>query len=205
MSDSNSGMEVEIKLRLPDKESHDVVAKLLQEGARNLYRQENFFFDGSRQELGKHLHVLRARFYNETEKCTLTLKGKAIIEDGIGRATELEHAIEPAVGRKIVEDPGKMLQLQGRVMQVVREKFNPEKLICLGGFRNVRQEFAWEGHLIELDETQYDWGTVYELECETVEPETVKERLEELLGNNGISYAYSSVSKFANFVNKTLQ
>lgn len=205
MSDLNSGMEVEIKLRLPDKESHDVVAKLLHEGARNLYRQENFFFDGSRQELGKRLHVLRARFYNETEKCTLTLKGKAIIEDGIGRATELEHAIEPDVGRKIVEDPSKMLQLQGRVVQLVREKFDPEELVCLGGFRNVRQEFAWEGHIIELDETQYDWGTVYELECETVEPETVKERLEELLGNNGISYAYSSVSKFANFVNKTLQ
>ena len=26
----------------------------------------------------------------------------------------------------------------------------------------------WQGHLLELDETKYEWGTLYELECETV-------------------------------------
>ena len=26
----------------------------------------------------------------------------------------------------------------------------------------------WGGHTLELDETQYPWGTLYELECETV-------------------------------------
>lgn len=205
MSASNPEMEVEIKLRLPDKQAHDRVAKLLQNGMKNVYRQENFFFDGRQQELGQRFHVLRARFYNETEKCILTLKGKAIIENGIGRATELEHAIDPALGRKIVDNPNAMLRLEGRVVQAVRDKFVPEGLVCLGGFRNVRQEFAWEGQTIELDETQYDWGTLYELECETYQPEEVKEKLEDLLRSNGISYEYSSVSKFANFVNKSLE
>ena len=41
---------------------------------------------------------------------------------------------------------------------------------ALGGFKNVRDVFTWEGHALELDETQYDWGTLYELECETEEP-----------------------------------
>jgi len=205
MSASNPEMEVEIKLRLPDKQAHDRVTELLRSGMKNVYRQENFFFDGSQQELGQRFHVLRARFYNETEKCILTLKGKAIIENGIGRATELEHAIDPALGRKIVDNPNAMLRLEGRVVQAVRDKFAPEGLVCLGGFRNVRQEFAWEGQTIELDETQYDWGTLYELECETYQPEEVKEKLEDLLRSNGISYEYSSVSKFANFVNKSLE
>lgn len=26
----------------------------------------------------------------------------------------------------------------------------------------------WGGHLLELDETKFEWGTLYELECETV-------------------------------------
>lgn len=38
----------------------------------------------------------------------------------------------------------------------------------LGGFRNVRQEFDWEGLVLELDQTRFDHGTVYELEAETV-------------------------------------
>lgn len=41
-------------------------------------------------------------------------------------------------------------------------------LACLGGFENVRREYEWGGHLLELDETKYEWGTLYELECETV-------------------------------------
>lgn len=41
-------------------------------------------------------------------------------------------------------------------------------LACLGGFENERREFEWASHLLELDETKYEWGTLYELECETV-------------------------------------
>ncbi len=40
-------------------------------------------------------------------------------------------------------------------------------LTCLGGFKNLRKEFEWEGFVLELDETAYEWGTLYELECET--------------------------------------
>ncbi len=42
------------------------------------------------------------------------------------------------------------------------------RLVCMGGFRNVRTEYSWQGLLLELDETRYEWGTLYELECETV-------------------------------------
>jgi len=40
--------------------------------------------------------------------------------------------------------------------------------VCLGGFRNVRSDFDWEGFKLELDETRFEWGTVYEIEVETV-------------------------------------
>ena len=38
----------------------------------------------------------------------------------------------------------------------------------MGGFRNRRQEYSWEGETLELDETYFDHGTLYEIECETV-------------------------------------
>lgn len=41
-------------------------------------------------------------------------------------------------------------------------------LKSLGGFKNVRSDFDFEGFKLELDETQFDWGTVYEIEVETV-------------------------------------
>lgn len=48
-----------------------------------------------------------------------------------------------------------------------------QSLECLGGFDNLRREFAWAPpgggkFTLELDATSYPWGTLYELECETV-------------------------------------
>jgi hypothetical protein len=39
-------------------------------------------------------------------------------------------------------------------------------LVCLGGFRNVRVVYEWQGLKLEVDETGYDFGTCYEVECE---------------------------------------
>ena len=47
-------------------------------------------------------------------------------------------------------------------------KFNVKGLVCLGGFKNVRDVYQWNGLSLEVDETKYDWGTVYEIECEAV-------------------------------------
>jgi hypothetical protein len=47
-------------------------------------------------------------------------------------------------------------------------KYGLRELVCLGGFNNMRQEAAWQGFTLELDETSYPWGKLYELEAETV-------------------------------------
>ncbi|CAN1147447.1 Triphosphate tunnel metalloenzyme 3 [Linum perenne] len=53
--------------------------------------------------------------------------------------------------------------------------------------------------MLELDETMYDFGNSYELECETREPEKDKKLIEELLQENGIEFSYSTANKFAVF------
>lgn len=68
------GLQVEIKLRLPDKAAHDRVADLLKTSHRETHLQENFFFDGTNKELSSQRVVLRCRFYNTDKKAEITCK-----------------------------------------------------------------------------------------------------------------------------------
>ena len=69
----------------------------------------------------------------------------------------------------------------------------------LGGFGNLRSVYDWKGLKLEVDETSFDFGTLYEIECESSDPERAKRLLEEFLKENEINYSYSTASKFAIF------
>jgi len=111
----------------------------------------------------------------------------------------VEEDIDVALARSCVADAS---QLQGsgcKLLQQIIREYDCEKFVCLGGFRNVRNVYDWEGVKLELDETQYAFGTTYEIECETTDPERFRQLLGELLDKNGISYRYSTISKFGIF------
>ena len=78
--------------------------------------------------------------------------------------------MDPAAARAALADPARLLALGLPFLNALQAGLGAPLpgLVCLGGFENVRQEFEWEGVLLELDETKYEWGTLYELECETV-------------------------------------
>ena len=71
--------------------------------------------------------------------------------------------------------------------------------MCLGGFRNIRVVYAWNGLNLELDETCFDFGTNFEIECESSEPQRAKKLIEGFLEENRISFSNSMSSKFAVF------
>ncbi|EFJ48050.1 hypothetical protein VOLCADRAFT_91224, partial [Volvox carteri f. nagariensis] len=198
-------MEVEIKIRLPDRAAYDNVAAALgkEQGRTASHMQANYFFDGPDRELNSRRVVLRLRTYNGTEKATITLKGKQILENGIGRASEVEEAVDPAAAARYLAEPDTMLA-EVPLIKTTAEKFGLTSLVCLGGFRNQRDCYSWEGHTLELDETDFEHGTLYEIECETEHPEALRDKLESFLASLGVSYSYSQTSKFANFINKTL-
>jgi len=77
-------------------------------------------------------------------------------------------------------------------------------LRCLGGFKNVRKEIHWEGLMLEVDETLYDWGTVHEVECETTEPEAARDKIGAFLSANDIHFEHKVQTKFSNFMRRTL-
>ncbi|KAL4444307.1 hypothetical protein ABPG75_012044 [Micractinium tetrahymenae] len=198
-------VEVEVKLRLADAAAHGKVAEALRPGYRTTHQQENYFFDGAAQELSSRRVVLRVRFYNQDKKAVITVKGKQVLQDGIGRAPEEEEAVVPALARSFLAEPAKLLALGTPLLEGLKSSAGVQQLVCLGGFDNTRQEFEWGGHLLELDETKFEWGTLYELECETAEPERLRGKLESFLTGLGAAYSYSTTTKFANFRNRTLQ
>lgn len=200
-------MEVEIKLRLPDAASYEAVLSALSASRGATHRQENYFFDSPDGALRSRRVVLRVRIYDETKKGLITIKGKQDLVGGVGRASEQEVEVDAAAAREYLSAPSRMLAevpLVQRLLASPETGLGVESLTPLGGFRNLRVEIAWEGHVIELDRTDFDWGTVHELELETETPEIVKPKLEALLAGLGVAFSDAKCSKFANFVNKTL-
>ncbi|KAK8914475.1 hypothetical protein KSP39_PZI024250 [Platanthera zijinensis] len=204
-------MEVEVKLRLPDAAAHELLAIALSPFHLRTHLQENLFFDGADGELSARQAVLRIRFYDGDSRCVLSLKSRARLVDGISRVEEAEEDIDPSLGRACVVEPCRLnaLSASSEILRTVKDDFGiggegnenrGSAFVCLGGFRNVRAVFGWkEGLTLELDETRYDFGTSYELECETGEPEKAKEMLERFLSEKGVEYSYSTASKFAVF------
>lgn len=47
-------------------------------------------------------------------------------------------------------------------------KYQVEGFKSLGGFCNQRNIHDWNGYKLEIDKTEYEFGTNYEIECETV-------------------------------------
>ncbi|XP_062029290.1 triphosphate tunnel metalloenzyme 3-like isoform X2 [Rosa rugosa] len=185
---SKALMEVEVKLRLPDAAAHGQVTALLAPFLLGTHRQENLFFDGSKSELSARRAVLRLRFSDRSPLCAVTLKAKAVLVDGVSRVEEDEEELDPG-----------MMAAESRVLRRVREEFGVLGFVGMGGFGNVRDVYDWKGLKLEVDETKYEFGTCYEIECESADPDGAKENLEEFLKENGVRYSYSKVSKFATF------
>ncbi|OAY52762.1 triphosphate tunnel metalloenzyme 3 [Manihot esculenta] len=196
-------MEVEVKLRLPDSNAHQKLSTVLSLFRVKTLAQENIFFDSKNSQLTSNLAVLRLRFYNLDSHCVLSLKAKPTISNGISRVEEQEEPLDPQIGRMCVAEPWRLGSLENsNIIGRVRDEFGvkeKEGFVCLGGFRNVRQVFDWKGLKLELDETIYDFGTSYEIECESKDPEKDKRLIEGMLKENGIEFSYSEVNKFAVF------
>ncbi|XP_071708280.1 triphosphate tunnel metalloenzyme 3-like [Rutidosis leptorrhynchoides] len=200
----NKIMEVELKLRLPDSAAHQKLSDILSPYHSKTHLQQNLFFDTPSLTLAtNHRAALRLRFYDLDSQSILSLKSKPRIVSGISRAEEMEEAVDPALARLCVSEPGqfKVVKESSGILKKVEDEYGvgTDELVCLGGFRNVRFVYNWNGLKLELDETLFDFGVNYEIECESNEPEKAKIMIQDLLNDNGIRFGYSQVSKFAIF------
>lgn len=132
--------------------------------------------------------------------CTpLSLRVVPHVDASVLHLLQVEEDIDVALARACVADPSQFIGSDCKLIQQIIREYKCEIFLCLGGFRNVRNVYDWEGVKLELDETHYAFGTTYEIECETNDPERFRQLLGELLDKNGITYRYSTISKFGIF------
>ncbi|CAD6246168.1 unnamed protein product [Miscanthus lutarioriparius] len=207
-------MEVEIKLRLPDAAAHRRLSAHLAPRLRRTHAQRNLFFDAAACSLAAASAALRVRLYDERpddrfpSRAVLALKRRPRIDAGVSRVEEVEEPIDPALALACADDPACLGEIDSPIVRLVADEYgvggDAIPFICLGGFSNTRAVYELEdeggGLVLELDETRFDFGTSYELECETAEPDRVKEVLERLLTVAGVPYEYSRTNKFACFL-----
>lgn len=136
-------LQVEVKLRLADKEAHDKLVTLLAQDQTHLYRQENLFYDGSNRELSSQRTVLRVRWFNDDEKVVITVKGKMAVVDGVGRAEEHEDEVEVATAKGFAADPNSILAVDAPVIHTLKECAAPARAhACLQCRRSTAPELA---------------------------------------------------------------
>lgn len=190
-----------MKLRLPTKASHQKLLALLSPFHTTTHHQHNTFYDGTAAELSSRRAVLRLRFHEEPDrpKCFVTLKANAVLANGVSRVEEDEEEVDYSIGKACFAEPNKLKDVDSRVLRRVKDEFGIESYVSLGGFKNVRNVYEWKGVELEIDEVGYEFGDMYEIECESVEPERVKGMITDFLKENGIEYSDSVMSKFAIF------
>ncbi|XVE98430.1 hypothetical protein REPUB_Repub03eG0105800 [Reevesia pubescens] len=195
-------MEAEVKLRLHDATSHRQLTTIISPFLSKTLHQQNLFFDTPSNTLSSQLSVLRLRFLNNDSRCIVSLKCKPTLGDGVSRVEEDEEELDSCVVRACVADPARLGKIDSKILKRVKEEFGVGEEIgfgCLGGFENKREVFDWKLLKLEVDETKYEFGVCYEVECESGDPDGVKKLLEEFLKENGIGFSYSKMTKFAVF------
>jgi adenylate cyclase class IV len=209
-------MEVEIKFRLPDAATHRRLSSYLAPRLRCTHIQRNLFFDAATRSLAAATAALRVRLYGPDDRApsraVLALKRRPRIDAGVSRVEEVEEPLDPKLAVACADDPVRLGRIDSPIIRLVASEYgvggDASPFVCLGGFRNTRSVYDLEGDseglglvlVLELDETRFDFGTSYELECETTEPDRAKEVLERLLTVAGVPYEYSRSNKFACFM-----
>ncbi|KAI3496938.1 hypothetical protein L1887_39316 [Cichorium endivia] len=179
-----------------DSTAHQKLSDLLSPYHTKTHLQQNLFFDTPSLTLATaHRAALRLRFYDLDSQAILSLKSKPVISAGISRIEEEEEPLDPSLVRACAWRFSTIDK--SRTLKRVKEEFgvNLIEVVSLGGFRNVRAVHKWNGLKLELDETQFDFGVNYEIECESDDPDETKLMLEELLNQNGIRFSYSQINK----------
>ncbi|KAE8730762.1 Triphosphate tunel metalloenzyme 3 [Hibiscus syriacus] len=193
-------MGVEVKLRLQDAAAHHQLTTILSPFLSVTVHQEVLFFDTPTNTLSSQLSVLSLRFLNKDAKCIVSIKSKPTLVDGVCRVEEDKEELDPCAARACVDDPVRLAKIESRILKRVKEEFGVGEevgFVCLGGFENKKEVFDWKNLKLEVDETKYEFGTCYEIECESEDHDGVKKLLEEFLKENGICYSYSKMIKFA--------
>jgi uncharacterized protein YjbK len=204
-------MEVEVKIRLNEHSYHQTLSlfKRLDAKLIRIDSQKNTFIDTC-QELNSRKVTFRLRKSESVlqTSCYITIKGLVSknLENGIMKVSELETEINVEDYLKIIENPFLILDFDKyELIKTLKAETISRKFSISGEFSTIRHIYDYDEMKIEVDETIYEFGNAYEIEIENTDPVKTKEKIERILGNANIEFAYSKRSKFANFISKSVK
>ncbi|KAJ3366265.1 hypothetical protein GGF32_006714 [Allomyces javanicus] len=208
-------MEVEIKLRLLTRAALDALRDSLAKAGHTLHaprQQTNRFFDTVARDLELQRTVVRLRSAttsnSDAPSWILCVKGNAVLRNGVSRVEENEVALDATLAESLVADPTQFPTLADRVAdttaatlirRVVGMVPAGSKWMLAGTFTTTRTPVSWiEGLTLELDECSFPGraDALYEVECETADPDRIKPLLAAWLADRGIAFAESTENKY---------
>ncbi|XP_039824521.1 triphosphate tunnel metalloenzyme 3-like [Panicum virgatum] len=102
----------------------------------------------------------------------LALKRHPRVEANVSRIEEVEEPLDPALALACANDPAGLSGVDSPIVHLVTSEDgvgeDAAPFICIGGFRQMRAVYELEdGSLVlEFDETRFNFGTSYKLECD---------------------------------------
>ncbi|KAI5412140.1 hypothetical protein KIW84_056989 [Lathyrus oleraceus] len=87
----------------------------------------------------------------------------SLLTASVSRIEEDEEDLGTKVGRDCVTEPGNLGLLESGILKRVKEEFGvvgENGFLGLGGFRNMKNVYDRKGLKLEVDETDFDFGTL---------------------------------------------
>lgn len=162
-------MEIEIKIRIPNEQEFIKLKNALKDCLVSTFEQKNYFIDTVDMALEAEWTVFRLRHENSVWKAAV--KSKPKLENGISKVQEREKEISDIEAMEILRDPQAVNQSEHVIVKEIKGK---KEYKLVGSFETTRRTYHYDELKLELDETRYDFGVAYELECEHNNPEKTK-------------------------------
>jgi len=190
-----SGVERELKLRLPDEAAWRRFRDSLGPPGACL-EQINLYLDTPELEVAACRGMLRLR--RQEGDWSVTYKRGLQVERGYFEALEVESPWPASPGP--APDPAGLEHLPP--LQALRAEGIRGALAVRGEVRNLRLRYPLpDGDVLELDRTTFPGGRVdFEVEVETLQPQRVLLTLEELARRAGVALHIQEQTKYERFL-----
>ena len=206
--------EIELKLRIIDKEDFDQLLKSLGD-PRQVRFQSNLYLDDRMRTIGHEGAKLRLRSEtivegeDSTESLLLTYKRKGEAQDGLFQRDEMECEVDP----RFLGDPARLTddRVPGAHRDVIRHVSDDfpqlEGLIPIGELPNERRVYSVSCKGVEMewhvDKVSFPWGDDYELEVEFSDQDAAKANpalIMDYLDEMCVEFSLQYKGKFARYL-----
>ncbi|PCJ62616.1 MAG: hypothetical protein COA79_03625 [Planctomycetota bacterium] len=186
----NQNIEIELKVKIPDKESYLRILEQFGEDF-HLIHQRNIYYDTNEGDLQASKIMFRLR--NANEEWVATVKSNASQVNGVQKADENEIILD--------QQPTSINELKATFCKLKDGGFlNGHDLMPLGEIINERHVFnKLDNEIFEIDHTIIAGHHFYEIEIETENINKIRNYVQELFAKLTLPFEYAD-SKYKRFL-----